>query len=69
MARRGERIAFVMAVSRDESVANMGHPALFCFVNTVEGYEEEVDGEGHPEGEEDVGDVEARVEVGADAGG
>ena len=28
-----------------------------------------MDGEGHPEGEEDVGDVEAGEEVGADAGG
>ena len=28
-----------------------------------------MDGQGHPEGEEDVGDVEAGVEVGADAGG
>ena len=28
-----------------------------------------MDGEGHPEGDEDVGDVEAGVEVGADGGG
>ena len=28
-----------------------------------------MDGQGHPEGEEDIGDVEAGVEVGADAGG
>ena len=28
-----------------------------------------MDGEGHPEGEEDVRDVEAGVKVGADAGG
>jgi hypothetical protein len=43
----------------------------FCgrFLEAVEGDEEEVDGEGHPEGDEDVGDVEAGVEVGADAGG
>ncbi len=45
----------------------MGHPILL--LDAVEGDEEEVDGEGHPEGEEDVGDVEAGVEVGADAGG
>jgi hypothetical protein len=32
----------------------------------VESDEEEVDGEGHPEGDEDVRDVEAGVEVGAD---
>src|SRR6185437_12089514 len=32
----------------------------------VEGDEEEVDGEGHPEGDEDVRDVEAGVEVGAE---
>ena len=38
-------------------------------IDAVEGDEEEVDGEGHPEGEQDVGDVEAGVEVGADAGG
>ena len=47
----------------------VGHPVLWCFVNAVEGDEEEVDGEGHPEGEQDVGDVEAGVEVRADAGG
>jgi len=28
-----------------------------------------VDGEGHPKGDEDVWDVEAGVEVGADGGG
>jgi hypothetical protein len=35
----------------------------------VEGDEEEVDGEGHPEGEEDVWDVETGIEIGTDAGG
>ena len=35
----------------------------------VEGNEETVDGESHPQGDENVGDVEARVEVGADGGG
>ena len=50
--------------------ARQGHEATERFVaDAVEGDEEEVDGEGHPEGEEDVGDVEAGVEVGADAGG
>ena len=39
------------------------------FVDAVEGDEEEVDGEGHPEGDEDVRDVEAGVDVRADAGG
>ncbi len=38
-------------------------------VRTVCRDEEEVDGEGHPEGDEDVGDVEAGVDVGAYAGG
>ena len=38
-------------------------------MDSVQCDEEEVDGEGHPESEEDVGDVEARVKVGADAGG
>ena len=49
----------------------MGHPVLWMMslLDAVEGDEEEVDGEGHPEGDEDVGDVEAGVEVGADAGG
>ena len=47
----------------------MGHPVLWDFVNAVEGDEEEVDGQGHPEGEEYVRDVEAGVKVGADAGG
>ncbi len=40
-----------------------------CGLKAVEGEEEEVDGEGHPEGEDDVGDEEAGVEVRADAGG
>ena len=66
VAGGGERIAVAMAhLSDDKTVAKMGHPVfhpteqmrslghpvLFCFVNAVEGYEEEVDGEGHPEGE------------------
>ena len=51
---------------------DVGHPVLWGFglcVNAVECDEEEVDGEGHPEGEEDVGDVEASVKVRADACG
>jgi hypothetical protein len=56
-------------LSRDKTAAKMGHPILWRFGNSVEGYEEEVDGQGHPEGEEDVGDVEASVKVGADARG
>ncbi len=46
-----------------------GFVVVLSFVDAVEGDEEEVDGEGHPEGDEDVRDVEAGVEVGADAGG
>ena len=38
-------------------------------LEAIERDEEEVDGEGHPERDEDVGDVEAGVEVGADGGG
>jgi hypothetical protein len=38
-------------------------------VEAVEGDEEGVDGEGHPEADEDVWDEEAGVEEGADAGG
>ncbi len=49
----------------------MGHPVCCdrSRLDAIEGDEEEMDGERHPEGEQDVGDVEARVEVGADAGG
>ena len=36
---------------------------------SVEGDEEDVDGEGHPEADDDVRDEEAGVEEGADAGG
>ena len=38
-------------------------------VEAVEGDEEGVDGEGHPEADEDVWDEESGVEEGADAGG
>ena len=72
-----ERIAVVIAhLIRDETAAKMGHrilwrgfAVLLWFGDAVEGDEEEVDGERHPESDEDVGDVEAGVEVGADAGG
>ena len=37
---------------------------MLCFVNSVEGYEEEVDGEGHPEGEEESEDGEGEGEAG-----
>jgi len=48
----------------------MGHPVLGQGrLDAVEGDEEEVDAERHPEGEQDVGNEEAGVEVGADAGG
>src|SRR5438309_1061453 len=58
-AGQGGRIAVAMAhLSRDRTAAKMGHPVfhpneqmrslgtpvLFCFVNSVEGYKEEVDG-------------------------
>ena len=38
-------------------------------MEALERDEEGVDGESHPEGDHDVGDVEAGVEVGADRGG
>ena len=38
-------------------------------MDAVEGDEEGVDGEGHPEADDDVWDEEAGVEVWADAGG
>ena len=41
---------------------------VWWVATAIQGDEEEVDGEGHPEGDEDVGDVEAGVEVGPNAG-
>ena len=46
----------------------MNYELLRC-VDAVEGDEEGVDGEGHPEAYEDVWDEEAGVEEGADTGG
>ena len=37
-------------LSDDEAVAKMGHPILWLILDSVEGYEEEVNGQGHPEG-------------------
>ena len=67
---RGERVAgAIVHLSDSETFAKMGLPALWWGLDAFEGYEEEVDGEGHPESEEDVWDVETGEEVGANAGG
>jgi hypothetical protein len=46
-----------------------GTRAFAVGVDAVEGDEEGMDGEGHPEADDDVRDEEAGVEEGADAGG
>jgi hypothetical protein len=38
-------------------------------MDAVQCYEEKVDGKRHPEGDKDIGDVEARIEIWSDAGG
>src|SRR5207302_4602120 len=52
-------------VSRDETAANMGHPGFCLRLQAVEGYEEEMDGQGHQKGLEDIWDVEWSVDTGA----
>src|SRR5581483_5296745 len=59
-ARRGPRCAYGWGIRV------CGGAGVGPGINAIEGDEEEVDGEGHPEGDEDVRDEEAGVEPGAD---
>ena len=43
--------------------------STICWLDAFDGYEEEVNGEGKPEGDDDIGDVKAGIEIRADAGG